>query len=136
MNVKVSREIASIEKLEKKMVARTAKLRALIESSMQTPPRYANSPRYNLMNPVIKPEDEKKINAIQSGQNAPTPFKKTWGPGKAVPNKIKDEVKDYLREGFTGKEIRTHLNISLPTIQKIKKEIGLVKERSLFGGGK
>ncbi len=43
---------------------------------------------------------------------------------------IKQGVKDMVNEGKTGEEIASALGISTPSVQNIKKELGLVKPRA------
>jgi len=48
--------------------------------------------------------------------------------GKKIPERIRNKVKIMVDVGrFTGKEIAERLNISLPSVQNIKKQFGLVK---------
>jgi len=42
---------------------------------------------------------------------------------------VKDKVKDAVKAGKTGAAIAKDLGISLPSVQNIKKELGLVKKR-------
>ncbi len=42
---------------------------------------------------------------------------------------IKAKVKSLVRSGRTGGQIASELHISLPSVQNIKKELGLVKAR-------
>jgi DNA-binding NarL/FixJ family response regulator len=42
---------------------------------------------------------------------------------------IKQAVKSLVRDGRTGAQIASELGISLPSVQNIKKELGLVKAR-------
>jgi DNA-binding CsgD family transcriptional regulator len=55
-------------------------------------------------------------------------------PAKRTRAKITDETKTQVKalvdEGKTGAEIAKALKISLPSVQNIKKALGLVKARS------
>jgi len=42
---------------------------------------------------------------------------------------VKDKVKEAVKAGKTGAAIAKDLGISLPSVQNIKKELGLVKKR-------
>lgn len=42
---------------------------------------------------------------------------------------VKDKVKEAVKAGKTGGAIAKELGISLPSVQNIKKELGLVKKR-------
>lgn len=42
---------------------------------------------------------------------------------------LKDEVKSLVQSGKTGAQIAKQLGISVPSVQNIKKEFGLVKSR-------
>ncbi|MFT3781418.1 MAG: helix-turn-helix domain-containing protein [Nibricoccus sp.] len=62
---------------------------------------------------------------------------KAAGPGRAgkrakrakITPEIKSEVKSMVNAGKTGAAIAKDLGISLPSVQNIKKELGLVKKR-------
>lgn len=43
---------------------------------------------------------------------------------------VKDKVKELVKAGKTGSAIAAEIGISLPSVQNIKKEFGLVKKRS------
>jgi hypothetical protein len=47
----------------------------------------------------------------------------------AITDEIKAEVKKLLGQEKTGAEIAKSVGISLPSVQNIKKELGLVKKR-------
>jgi hypothetical protein len=104
LETKVARELSSIEKLKTKLDIRTGNIRRLLNTTKRNP-------------------------AIET----PAPFKKTWGQGRKVPQSVRLEIMSYLKEGLKGHEIKRHFNVSLPTIWKIKDEIGLVKHRHVFG---
>jgi len=103
LEIKVARELSSIEKLKAKLDIRTGNIRRLLSSNKTVP--------------VIKP----------------APFKKTWGRGRKVPESVRLEIMSYLKEGLKGHEIQKHFGISLPTIWKIKDQLGMVKHRHVFG---
>lgn len=47
-----------------------------------------------------------------------------------ITSETKQQVKSLVEAGKTGAEIAKQLGISLPSVQNIKKELGLVKARS------
>ncbi len=104
-NSKINLTLASIEKYESKLINRTRELKEL----------------------VAKSQEERSKEIVP----APT-FKRTWGPGKAVPEDIKSKVLELLKEKHTGREIKQKFNISLPTIHKIKQSAGMVRSRSIL----
>jgi hypothetical protein len=59
---------------------------------------------------------------------------KAGKPGKRakrakITPEVKDKVKEAVKAGKTGAAIAKDLGISLPSVQNIKKELGLVKKR-------
>lgn len=50
-------------------------------------------------------------------------------PRAVITTETKQKVKALVKDGKTGSEIAEELNISLPSVQNIKKELGLVKKR-------
>lgn len=78
------------------------------------------------------------ITALRAASKAPkaagvkTPAVKSDTGRKArvaITPEIKQKVKALVAEDKTGAEIAKSLNISLPSVQNIKKELGLVKKR-------
>lgn len=68
-----------------------------------------------------------------SGGRAPKAAK-AGKPGKRakrakITPEVKDKVKEAVKAGKTGSAIAKDLGISLPSVQNIKKELGLVKKR-------
>jgi hypothetical protein len=64
----------------------------------------------------------------------PGPVKSAGGGGKKrtrarITPEVKDQVKQMVKDEKTGAEIAKALGISLPSVQNIKKELGLVKAR-------
>lgn len=51
------------------------------------------------------------------------------GKRARITPEVKDQVKAAVADGKTGAEIAKALGISLPSVQNIKKEFGLVKKR-------
>lgn len=112
LNVKVSREIHAIEKLEIKTLKRLDNLKKMIGDEK---PPISISQTLNRVAP-----------------NIPANVRRAWGPGRKIPAEIKLEVLALLKEGGKPKDIGPKFGISLPSIQKIKEEAGLVKRRSMF----
>lgn len=50
-------------------------------------------------------------------------------PRAKITPEMKQKLKTLVKDGKTGSEIAQQLNISLPSVQNIKKELGLVKKR-------
>lgn len=62
---------------------------------------------------------------------APAPAEKTGRrPRAKITEQTKNDVKALVEAGQTGLEIAKALKISLPSVQNIKKALGLVKARS------
>ncbi len=62
------------------------------------------------------------------GKKAAAGAKKSSKRTKITPE-IKASVKELVSAGKTGAEIASSLSISIPSVQNIKKELGLVKAR-------
>ncbi|AWI09508.1 hypothetical protein M2103_000285 [Ereboglobus sp. PH5-5] len=60
---------------------------------------------------------------------APKAKKGKKGKRARITPEVKDQVKALVAGGKTGAEIAKSLGISLPSVQNIKKEFGLVKKR-------
>lgn len=60
---------------------------------------------------------------------APKAKKGKKGKRARITPEVKDQVKAAVSAGKTGAEIAKALGISLPSVQNIKKEFGLVKKR-------
>ncbi len=50
-------------------------------------------------------------------------------PRVEITNEMKQKVKALVNDGKTGAEIAKQVGISIPSVQNIKKELGLVKAR-------
>jgi hypothetical protein len=50
-------------------------------------------------------------------------------PRAVITQEMKQKLKSMVNDGKTGSQIAKSLNISLPSVQNIKKELGLVKKR-------
>ncbi len=79
------------------------------------------------------------VRAVQSAgggrRGRPPGTGKRGGPGKkrrhraVITDETRASVKKLVADGKTGSEIAKSLNISLPSVQNIKKALGLVKKR-------
>lgn len=56
--------------------------------------------------------------------------KRPRGKRSRITPEMKQELKALVNDGKTGKQIAKQLGISLPSVQNIKKELGLVNSRS------
>lgn len=68
-----------------------------------------------------------KKGAKKKAAKAEKPAKRTRAK---ITQETRDQVKALVEGGKTGAEIASELNISLPTVQNIKKALGLVKARA------
>lgn len=101
-------------KLEKELAKFNAKLAAL-------PAKYG----FKSMNEFID-----ALRASQSGKAKVAGATSTGRKPRAVITaETKQKVKAMVNDGKTGSQIAKALNISLPSVQNIKKELGLVKAR-------
>lgn len=73
------------------------------------------------------------LRAANGTASAPTRGKSVAAGGRKARAKVTDEtkakVKEMVKAEKTGAEIAKALDISLPTVQNIKKELGLVQAR-------
>lgn len=51
------------------------------------------------------------------------------GRGNRIPDEVRSQVEEALKEGETGVSIARRFGVSLPWLQGVKKELGLVKPR-------
>ena len=75
----------------------------------------------------------KALKQVSGGRKAGK-VAKAGKPGKRakrakITPEVKDKVKEAVKAGKTGAAIAKDLGISLPSVQNIKKELGLVKKR-------
>lgn len=78
----------------------------------------------------------KAVKDASGGRRGRPPAKgKPGGPGKkrrrraVITDETRASLKKMVEAGKTGNEIAKALNISLPSVQNIKKALGLVKKR-------
>ena len=62
-------------------------------------------------------------------KSAPVAAPKKRGKRARITPEVKDKVKSLVASGQTGQQIAKSLGISVPSVQNIKKELGLVKAR-------
>lgn len=55
---------------------------------------------------------------------------RSGGGRRKVDDAMKQEIKKMVGEGKTGKDIAKSLGISVPTVQNVKSDLGLVRSRS------
>jgi DNA-binding NarL/FixJ family response regulator len=70
------------------------------------------------------------VQAKSTSLKAPKPVKQYKAQRAKITEEIKSHVKAMAEAGKTGVEIALALNISQPTVQNIKKALGLVKARA------
>lgn len=102
-------------KLEKELATFNAKLASL-------PAKYG----FKSMDAFID-----ALRAVKSGKAKPATAATPSGrkPRAVITAETKQKVKALVNDGKTGSQIAKSLNISLPSVQNIKKELGLVKAR-------
>jgi hypothetical protein len=83
------------------------------------------------------PDFFKAVKAAVGGRRGPKAVKTAGKPGKPgkrgkrarLTPELKDKVKAAVNAGKTGAAIAKEFGISVPSVQNIKKEFGLVKKR-------
>lgn len=122
--------IQKIKELEE-LKARAAKLAASIEAE-RTAELAALPAKYGYdLNSFIKAL--KQASGVRKSRKGAKAAKAPKAEGKRTRAKITPELKEQVKEavvaGKTGAEIAAQFGISLPSVQNIKKEFGLVKAR-------
>lgn len=109
---KYQRMVAS---LEKQLAGTQGKLRAL-------PAKFG----FKTMNELIKAlRAADKGGSGQSGKKSP----KTRRKRTKITPEMKQKLKSLVQAGKTGAQIAKAIDVSLPSVHNIKKELGLVKKR-------
>ena len=129
-------QIAELEKAKAKLALAQAKLAAdRVAALAKLPSEYG----YANLNDFIK---ALKAAAVKGGKGkakagkaakvakAPKAAKAAKGKRAKITAEVKAEVKALVDAGKTGQEIAKALGISQPSVQNIKKELGLVKARA------
>jgi hypothetical protein len=128
-------QIAKIEKAKADIAAAEAKLAAdRVEALAKLPGDYG----YSDLNAFLKAvKDAYGKGGKKSAKSGTAKAAKDTSGSKAVKGKrakltddIKAQVKALAEAGKTGQEIALLLGISAPSVQNIKKALGLVKARS------
>ena len=125
-------QIAELQKAKAKLAQAEAKLSADRASALaKLPSDYG----YNNLNDFIKALKDSAGKALKGKKMSKVSTKavKTAGPrtrAKITPE-IKQQVIAAVQAGTAGSKIAKDFGISLPSVQNIKKEAGLVKARSV-----
>ncbi len=119
--------------------AKAAKLQAAIESQRTSelsalPSNYG----YASLNDFIKAlkaavgRGKRGRRSTKAKAKGGKPAKKSGGKRKRakITTELKSQVKSAVEAGKTGAAIAKEFGISVPSVQNIKKELGLVKKRS------
>lgn len=125
----VTEKIKELEQIE----ARAAELKVAIESERNAelsalPARFGYDSVESLIKALREATGGRKAKAAKvKGPKTSTPG--TRKRAKITPE-LKEQLKGLVAEGKTGADIAAALGISIPSVQNIKKELGLVKARS------
>ncbi|AKC84071.1 mucin [Verrucomicrobia bacterium IMCC26134] len=126
-------QIAELEKAKAKLALAQAKLAAdRVAALAKLPSEYG----YANLNDFIKALKEAALKGGKGkskagkGAKAPKAAKAAKGKRAKITAEVKAEVKALVDAGKTGQEIAKALGISQPSVQNIKKELGLVKARA------
>lgn len=127
-------QIAEITKAKAKLELAEAKFVAdRIAALAKLPGDYG----YSSLNEFIKAlksaagkAGKPKVAKVAKTPNAPKAPKAVKGKRAKITPEVKAEVKALVDAGKTGQEIAKALGISQPSVQNIKKELGLVKARA------
>jgi len=131
-------QIAELTKAKAKIAQQEAKLAADRVAALSKLPTDYGYASLNEFIKALKDADGKGPKAKSKTSKGVKPAKAVKAPGaaKAVKGKrakitaeVKAEVKALVEAGKTGQEIAKALGISQPSVQNIKKELGLVKAR-------
>jgi DNA-binding NarL/FixJ family response regulator len=115
---------AKVDELEQKIAAeRTAELAALPASlGFESVAAFVKAVRAAAGGKPVKRRKARKA--------ASKPKKKQTRTRAKITDETRAEVKKLLEAGKTGAEIASTLKISVPSVQNIKKALGLVKARA------
>ena len=129
-------QIAELTKAKAKIAQAEAKLAAdRVAALAKLPSEYGYSDLNEFIN-AIKAAAGKGIKSKAKAVKAPKASKDSTaktakGKRAKITNEIKAQVKALAEAGKTGQEIAQALSISAPSVQNIKKELGLVKTRQV-----
>jgi hypothetical protein len=105
-----------VARLQKGLVKFNRKLAAL-------PAKYGFKTMGEFIEALRRAADDKSVPVARKSKAG-----KTRKRTKITPE-VKEKVKVLVKEEKTGEEIAKSVGISLPSVQNIKKELGLVKKR-------
>ena len=136
------------EKIKKLQVlqAQTAELAAAIEKERtaelaELPTRYGFADLNEFIKAVKAAAEAPKARrgrkpgkgaapAAPKAEKAPKPAKEGKRKRVKITDELKQQIKAAVEAGRTGAEISKAFGISVPSVQNIKKEFGMVKERA------
>lgn len=125
---------ASIESLKSQIQDLTNKVSEIetmekteLQNKVQSLPQYLGVGSMEEAISIIKKNRNLRVHA--RGSN---PGKRVWGRGRRIPDNIRRDVQDLLKSrNFTVEEISSKVGVSTATINKIKKSVGLVRQRKV-----
>jgi hypothetical protein len=103
-------------------------IKALKSSAGAAPAAAARGPKKSAAKAAPAPKAAKAAKAAKPAKAAVGGKKARRTRAKITPE-LKERVKALVGAGKTGSEIASAVGISLPSVQNIKKELGLVKAR-------
>lgn len=115
---------AKLDALKRKVAALEAQLARSNRKLLHLPGRYG----FQSMNAFIDAL-RTASGSSTSSRAAQTGVGAGRKPRAKITSETKTKVKALVKQEKTGSEIAKTLNISLPSVQNIKKELGLVKAR-------
>ena len=117
----------------KAKLAQLESLRANSDKLAKLPSEYGFDNVGDFIKAVKRAVASGPVKASKVSKSAPAAATKAKkgkkGKRARITPEVKDQVKAAVAAGKTGAEIAKNLGISLPSVQNIKKEFGLVKKR-------
>lgn len=129
-------QIAELEKAKVKLAQAEAKLSAdRVAALVKLPSAYGYS-NLNDFIKALKDADKKgtKKTKVTKASKGPKASKDSTAPKSKrakITEEVKAQVKSLVEAGKTGQEIAKELGISQPSVQNIKKDLGMVKARAI-----
>jgi len=120
-----SNPYAKLQSLKHQVAAIEAKLAKSSRKLLAAPGKYGFKSMAAFIAALQQAAGAKGTAATKSAGATPSGRK----PRAKITPETKAKVKALAKDGKTGGEIAQALNISLPSVQNIKKELGLVKAR-------
>lgn len=132
-------QLAKLQKAKAELAAAEAKLASdRVNALAQLPSQYgfgslndfikAVKAAYGKGGKAAKGKGKAKVKAEKAPKAAKAP-KAGKGKRAKITDEVKAQVKSLAEEGKTGQEIAKLLGISAPSVQNIKKALGMVKAR-------